>query len=325
MLDKKKGLLIGVIIIIIGLTVFTGNLVINQTIDQQVKSTKQPVVYTSIYPLYDVATKIAGDKIDLRLVTPNGAEIHSYRPSPQQIAKLEQADILFYNGLGLEPWANKVVTNLKENSVSTIKLSEYAKLRKFKSDHSEHEHEHEDENTQQYDPHLWLNPMNMNQIAQLMKDKFSDLDPANKQVYETNYQQFKEQIEQLDQEYKDTLANSSQNYILVSHSAFGYLADRYEFKQLSITGVAPHQEPSPGTLADLIEKVKEYKLDYVFKEKLANPKLVNVLAEEAGLKVLTLNPIAGLTKEEQEDGADYFSLLEDNLENLEQAVGEKND
>src|SRR6056297_838187 len=141
MLNKKQGLLIGGVILIIGLVVFTSNLVINQASDHQVKSNKQPIVYTSIYPLYDAATKIAGDKIDLRLVTPNGTEIHSYRPSPQQIANLEQADILFYNGLGLEPWANKVVSNLKETSVRTIRVSQYAKLRKFKSGHSEDKHE----------------------------------------------------------------------------------------------------------------------------------------------------------------------------------------
>ncbi|MGM0370831.1 MAG: metal ABC transporter substrate-binding protein, partial [Bacillota bacterium] len=97
------------------------------------------VVYTSIYPLYEVANRVSGDNLTVKLIVPNGAEVHSYRPTSRQIANLEDADLLFYNGLGLEPWAKQVTSNLKQTEV--INVSEIVNLIQY-SGHEEHE-EHE--------------------------------------------------------------------------------------------------------------------------------------------------------------------------------------
>ncbi|MGM0501641.1 MAG: metal ABC transporter solute-binding protein, Zn/Mn family [Bacillota bacterium] len=282
----------------------------------------EKIVYTSIYPLYEAANKISGDNLTVKLVIPNGAELHSYRPSPKKIANLEQADLFFYNGLGLEPWADKAVSNLEQSSVKAVNISQHVNLIKFnKNKNLEEEHNHqEQEEHSDYDPHLWLDPLNMKLIAQKMKSEFQKLDSANKDVYQKNYQSFVQKIDKLDQKYHNTLKNKEQEYILVSHAAFGYLANRYNFQQLSVTGVAPHEEPSPGVLAELTNKAKEHNLDYIFMETLANPKTVDILAQEADLQVLKLNPIAGLTKKENKAGEDYFSLMDQNLDNLEKAL-----
>ena len=310
-------------------------------------------VYTSIYPLYEVANRVAGDKLNVKLVVPNGAELHSYRPTPKQIANLEDADLFFYNGLGLEPWAKKVENNLKQSKEKIINISQHVNLIEYKkhqtitketattdhsNEHEEHKHEehkheehkheehkheehkHEHNHSSKYDPHLWLDPVNMKLIAEKMKEEFVSLDPANKENYRKNYQKFAEKITQLDKKYQSSLANKQQNHILVSHSAFGYLGRRYDFKQLSVTGVAPHEEPSPGVLAKLTTQAKEHNLDYIFMETLASPKTVNVLAEEANLQVLELNPVAGLTKDEKESGDNYFTLMYQNLDNLKKAL-----
>ncbi|GAB6098716.1 metal ABC transporter substrate-binding protein [Halanaerocella petrolearia] len=325
---NKKVLILSVVLLL----VLGSGLIINNFTNDSLRSgvqnnTSQLKIYTSIYPLYDLATKIADDKLEVNLVVPNGAELHSYKPSPRKIAQLEKADLFFYNGLGVESWANKTVQNLTEVGVKTVRVSQVVNLKEFVTGHEHNEgHEHKDhegeEKDSSYDPHIWLDPMNMKDIAKEMRDEFIKLDSKNKEVYQANYKEVVQELEELDQEYKAALKGAKRESILVSHSAFGYLADRYGFKQLSVTGVAPHQEPSPGTLAKLTKLAKEHKFDYIFMETLANPRIVNVLAKEAELKVLKLNPVAGLTREEVDAGEDYFSLMRQNLNNLQKALGD---
>ena len=390
-MNNKLKLVTFILLIGILLTACQGMPQENQNQDQVEtgsQSNRQMTVYTSIYPLYEVAERISGDNLAVELVIPNGAELHSYRPTPQQIAKLGEADLFFYNGVGLEPWASDVKENLTEAKAKMVNISQDVNLIDYRKtdtinnkqtghNHSSHEeetshnnhdtegednshkhdndahnenkthqseesHTHEAEHNHsrheegqqhdheantgehnhegEYDPHLWLDPLNMKLIAQKMKEEFVRLDPENEAAYQNNYEEFAERINELDKEYRSTLANKEQKNILVSHSAFGYLANRYDFKQLSVTGVAPHEEPSPGVLADLTTYAQKEDLDYIFMETLASPKTVNILAQEADLEVLELNPIAGLTKEEEKNGEDYFSLMYQNLTNLKKAL-----
>ncbi|NLJ78892.1 MAG: zinc ABC transporter solute-binding protein, partial [Tissierellia bacterium] len=108
--------------------------------------------------------------------------------------------------------------------------------------------------------------------------------------------------------------------ILVSHAAFDYMAERYGFHQIPVMGINPEQEPSPKAIADIIETATEGDYRYIFTEPLISPKTVEVIAREAGLKILVLNPIGGLTKEEEAAGEDYISIMKENLKNLEKAL-----
>ncbi len=295
----------------------------SETIESQ--DTEQLIVYTSIYPLYDVAAKIAGDKSDVKLLVSPGTEVHSYEPTPREIADLESADIFFYNGLDLEPWADKIVNNLEGEGITSINFSVSSGMELIEFGQVDHYHGQEinsDHNIHHgnYDPHLWLDPMNMKSIAKRVKEEFIILDPDNQGVYQSNYEQFIDKINALDQEYKKILANRKQDYILVSHAAFGYLAHRYDLEQLAVAGISPHQEPSPRVLADLTKEAEHHGLEFIFMETIANPKTAETLAAEADLRVLTLHTIGSLTVEEMNEGQDYFSLMRENLSNLEKAL-----
>ena len=269
-------------------------------------------IYVSIYPLYDLANKIGGNKVDLHLLIPNGEEVHSYKPSLQQQSRLLKTDLFLYNGVGLEPWGTKVAKLLQKKGIEVIKASEEVKLLKLENTYV---HSHG-----QYDPHIWLDPINMQLIAKRVRDEFIDLDPENKREYQQNYKSYTKKIDILGQAYRATLTNRNRDYILVSHDAFRYLTNRYGLNQLSVTGVTLHEEPSPGTLAKLIERVREDGLKYIFMKKLSNSRVAGVLAKETGLKILTLDPIIGLTEEEKENNADYFSIMSKNLKNLRKAL-----
>ena len=317
MIVNKKSVLV---VLLVGLVVLFFPILA----DQQVEGQSKIQIYTSIYPLHDLASRLVGDKFELELVVPNGVEIHGYEPSPRQIARLEKADLFFYIGLGLESWAEKVVQNLEEAGVKTVRVTKDLKLLEFEEhDHSNcrcHEHHGHEHHGHTYDPHVWLDPFNMKEIAYLITEELIRLDQGNQEFYRANYRDYSAQIEQLDREFKKGLAEKKREYILVSHSAFGYLGRRYGFKQLSVTGISPDQEPTPGSLARLIGEVKEHNLEYIFLETLASPKTVDVLADEADLQVLELNPVAGLTAKEIAGGEDYFSLMRKNLVNLKKAL-----
>lgn len=282
-------------------------------------------VYTSVYPLYDVTSKIAGEKADIKLVVPNGSELHGYEPSPKKIAGLQKADIFFYVGVGLEHWADKVIENLKNESIKIVRVSKNLDLIKFGEEGLEHNEDHDNIEDGHYyhgtfDPHVWVDPGNMNIIAETIKDELIKLDPENKGYYKGNFKEFTSKIDKLDTKYRGALKNKKHQYILVSHSSFAYLARSYGFKQLSVKGLSAHAEPSPKNIVRLVDIAKDYGLRYVLMETLTSPRVVNVLADEADLEILTLNPVAGLTEEEKENGVDYFSIMEKNLVSLKKAL-----
>ncbi|MEC9488821.1 MAG: zinc ABC transporter substrate-binding protein [Halanaerobium sp.] len=268
-------------------------------------------IMASIYPLYFLASRVAGDLAEIEQLVPNGVEIHNYQPTPRKLARLEGADAFIYNGLGLEPWAEKVVANIAAED-QVLRASGVVTLLREDDNHKE----------AGYDPHIWLDPQNARAIAKAISDLLGRLDQKNKGLYENNYLELANEISRLDHDYRQGLSHRENQVILVSHAAFGYLAHRYGFRQLSVTGTTPHQEPTPARLAQLFEAAHSNNLKYIFLETLASPRTVQTLAEEAGLQVLTLNTVAGLTEENVEEQADYFTLMRDNLENLRKALVE---
>lgn len=278
-------------------------------------------VYTSFYPIYFTAEQIGGDRIELHSIIPNGSEPHEYEPSMREIADVESGDIFIFNGAEMEPWAEKLSDNLEKKGIKSINLSQHVELIKAEEDDGHDEHgEDDDHDHGLYDPHIWLDPINMDMMAYQIMQEFSKLDKANENFYKENYADFSEKIKELDLAYSSQLENRNRDTILVSHQAFSYLAKRYGLKQIAVTGITPQEEPSPKTLAKLLDTIENEKFEFIFLETLASPKVVELLAKEGDLKILELNPIAGLTKEQQDKKENYFSLMEQNLENLKKAL-----
>lgn len=279
-------------------------------------------IYASFYPLYDFAKKVGGDLVDIEVVVGDGVDPHSFDPSPRLIAEMETADIFIYNGLGMEPWVDGVLENLKDKGIIIIQASEGLDI----MDYNEEEHYHEEEEHHhehgQEDPHIWMDPINAIKISERVKEVLVEMDSNNTEVYEENIIKFKGDIEKLDDDFKDTLKDVKNRKILVSHSAFRYLARRYDLEEIAVSGVSPHEEPSPTRLAELTKKAEKYNLKHIFFEGLANPKTAETLGKEAGLEVLMLYNIEGLTKEQRQEGEDYISLMYKNLENLKKALVE---
>lgn len=283
-------------------------------------------VTASTYPMYYIAKEIGKDNIELDTLIPIGVDPHEYEISLKEMKDLENVDLFIYNGSGLEHWGEKVSDSFKDKNKDIINASDYVELLNVEDNHGNGDHDdhddHEDHKHGDKDPHIWLDPMNMENIAVEVKEKLKKLDKENSEDYEKNYLELSEKLKKLDNEYNKELKDKKESTILVSHRAFAYLAHRYNLNQIAITGISPHSEPSPKSLAELINITREKNIKHIFFEVLSSPKSVEMIAEEANLEVLTLHPIGGITKEQFNSGVDYIDLMEDNLDNLKKALVE---
>ena len=179
--------------------------------------------------------------------------------------------------------------------------------------HDAHEHG-------EYDPHVWLDPMNAKQEMQNIFEAFSEADPEHRADYQANYEKWVKQLDELDETYQTTLKNLSERNIVVAHEAYGYLCRRYNLTQVSIEGMSPDSEPDPGRMADIIDFVRANNVRAIFFEELSGSRTAETVAAETGVKLLTLSPLEGLSDRQEETGGDYFSVMEENLQQLTEAL-----
>lgn len=265
-------------------------------------------ITASFYPVYFLSKEIAGDKADVFNITPAGAEPHDYEPTAQDMARIESSKMIVLNGGGLEAWADSVKQNFGNRAVIVV-AGDGLTNKAFVEDEK-----------QRTDPHIWLDPVLVKDMANKILDGFIQIDPANEDYYKANAESLILKLENLDNEYRQGLANCKSRDIITSHSAFGYLTAAYGLNQVSVTGLSPDEEPSVQQLAEISRFARDNNVKYIFFESLISPKLSETIANEVGAKTLVLNPIEGLSSEEVSQGKDYFTEMENNLSNLKTAL-----
>lgn len=286
----------------------------------------QLIIYTTIFPLQYFTKKIGGDHVLVESVFPPNADAHTYEPTTKQMVKMAEADLFIYTGIGLEGFAEKAHESLETENVKVIKAGDGIELIKSK-DEDEHADKHEDEHTDEHthhddlDPHVWLDPVLAVQLAENIKNALVELKPEAKKDFEENFEQLKEQLNDLDQQFKDVVQNAERSEIVVSHAAYGYWENRYGIQQIYISGLSPTSEPSQKELAEIIEFAKKHNIKYVIFEQNVSNNIANIVQSELGAEALTLHNLESITEEEMKNGEDYFSLMKQNLETLKKALG----
>lgn len=277
-------------------------------------------VLTSFYPMYDFACKIGGDCIDVTNMVPSGTEPHDWEPSTNDLKNLEKADVFIYNGADMEPWADDLLVS-RSDTLRVVEASENVELRTTDGEH-EHAHEHEgaDHHHGDFDPHVWLDPENAKIEMEAIRDALAEADPANAQTYQANFDKYAAELDALDAEFREKLAPLPNRTIVVAHEAFGYLCDAYGLTQVGIEGLSPDSEPDPGRMAEVIDFVREHSISTIFFEELVSPKVAEAIASETGAQAKMLSPLEGLSDEQAAAGADYFSVMHDNLAALMEAL-----
>ncbi|MFD6891638.1 metal ABC transporter substrate-binding protein [Streptomyces sp. NPDC059957] len=296
-------------------------------------------VMASFYPMQFLAEQIGKDHVKVETLTKPGVEPHDLEITPKQTAQLGEADVVLYLKT-LQPAVDKAVA---QSGVKNI--VDAATLTKLEvhgtSGHDEHggepghgeeghEHTDGDEHAKDdghnhgesgEDPHVWLDPVKYAEIAKGIGAALEKSDPDHAADYKKNTDDLVAKLGALDTEFKDGLKNTASKTFITTHSAFGYLAERYGLDQEGISGVDPESEPSPARMKELQTLAKQDNVSTVFFETLASDKTAKTLAADTGLKTDVLDPLEGITDKSQ--GADYFEVMRANLKNLQKALGSK--
>lgn len=270
-------------------------------------------IYTSLYPFQYVTEQIGGDTVIVHSIIPPGTDAHTYEPTSKEIISIAKGDALFYLGAGMEAFAETVAESFASQDVKLIEFGKDKSL--FIKDEHEHGDHHGD-----YDPHVWLDPIRLTQIAETAKDELISLNPDEKEFYEKNYQSLKSELLLLDESFQDVIDQKEDKYILVSHAAYGYWEDKYGIEQISVNGLSSSSEPSQKELANIINQTKEYDLKYILFEHNTSNRVSEIIQDEIGAEAAVIHNLEVLTEENIENNEDYLSIMKSNLEILDQVV-----
>ena len=271
-------------------------------------------IVTSFYPVYAMVKEISGDLNDVRMIQ-SSSSIHSYEPTANDIAAIYDADVFVYHSHTLESWAGSLDPSLQKSKVKVLEASEGMSLERVPGLEDMQAGEGIDEKTL-YDPHTWLDPEKVAEEAQIIADKLSELDSANKDTYQKNAQNFSSKAHDLTKKYQPIFEKANQKTFVTQHTAFSYLAKRFGLNQLGIAGISPDQEPSPRQLTEIQEFVKTYKVKTIFTESNASSRVADTLVKSTGVTLKTLNPLEA----DPQNDKSYLENLEDNIAILAQEL-----
>lgn len=311
--------------------------------DSSTSDSKQTEVYASTFATAAIAREIGGDQVNVKMIVPPGADPHSYEPTSKQLTEIAKGDLFLLTGTTLEPYSKKIQESLKGTDVRFVETSKDVNLLESdatlhvheEEEHSEDEHAHEEEGHDdhatdehaheeeghdhgKYDPHVWLDPVNAKAMARSITTALSKEVPKDKATFEKNLKAFDQQADELDDQFKQAVADGSKKELLVTHAAYGYLAERYGFTQLPIAGISPSDEPSQKQLAALVKEARMHDLKYVAFEETVSPKVARVIQKEIGAESVTIHNLESVTKAQQ--NSSYFKLMEENVQTLKKAL-----
>ncbi|HPD57432.1 MAG TPA: zinc ABC transporter substrate-binding protein [Smithellaceae bacterium] len=274
-------------------------------------------VVASIFPLYDFARVIGGDKISASLLLPPGTDVHGYELKPEEIIRVTRADVFLFVNFEMEHWAYKIITAAAEKTnmlaVETGKGTFLLPLSLAQDTEQDGDHEH----ISRFDPHIWLDFANAQKIVDNIAQAFINKDSKNSDYYKANAREYKQQLAALDKKYRRELTRCKSDMILhAGHWAFAYLAKRYNLKYKAAYSTSAEAEPLPRNIFEMTEQVRQMKTPYIFYEGLIAPRLAQTIARETGAGLLKLNNGHDIGKEDMKKGVTFISLMEDNLSNL---------
>lgn len=269
-------------------------------------------VAAAFYPVAFAAQRVGGARVAVTNLTPVGAEPHDLELNSDQLDKLLAAKVAFVLGSGFQPAVEKAAG--RRDGPTVLLLSKIVDARGKKVSDTP--------SSGGLDPHVWLDPVLMSQLVGEVQRGLAAADPKGAATYASNAQALQDRLGALDAEYRARLTGCARTLLVTSHEAFGYLAARYGLQQQGVAGISPDQEPDPQRLGDLAQLARDQGVTTVFTEEVVSPRIAETLARDAGgLKTVRLSPLESLTKQEQKAHADYFSLMNSNLDKIANALG----
>ncbi|MFC3039817.1 metal ABC transporter solute-binding protein, Zn/Mn family [Virgibacillus xinjiangensis] len=322
------------------------------------KETEGLTIYTTLYPIQYAAERIGGDTISVESVFPPGVDAHTFEPTTRDMTTIADGDAFIYMGAGMEGFAETAAEALSSQEVEMVELGQNEELFQpsegsAEDEHNDEAHEHHDgdehhedeqhdegehqdahgenqdshghegddgHNHGDHNPHVWLDPVRMIEMAEMVKEELIELNPEAEQTYEENFTSLKDDLHQLDEEFVSSIGNKEDKHILVSHAAYGYWEERYGIEQISVNGLSSSSEPSQKELTQIIDLADEYDLEYMIYEQNSSNRVSEIIQEQLGMKKAQIHNVSVLTEEDIDNGEDYLSLMKQNIEVLDEVT-----
>jgi zinc transport system substrate-binding protein len=270
--------------------------------------TEKMQVVTSFFPMYDFSRNVGGDKVEVSLLVPVGVEVHDWEPKTSDIQKALSAKVFVYSGLGIEPWIDSVKEAAGSSDIVFVETSEGLNVELLT---------YAEGGT---DPHTWLDPIIAKHQVEKIVEGFKQADPENADYYETNAEQYLAKLDVLDTEIRSTLTAYTRREFITFHEAFAYFAKRYGLTQIYLLPRG-QEEPSPSDVVTVIETAKAKNITVIYAEPLSDPSLAEEVARQIpNGRVLVLDPAEEVPLTKLEAGKNYFSIMRQNVRNLEEGL-----
>jgi zinc transport system substrate-binding protein len=258
---------------------------------------KRLEVVAAFYPLAWAAERVGGNGVHVRNLTPPGVEPHDVELSPRDVERIRAADVVLYLGAGFQPAVEDAVDGADGKTVDLLENERLVRPV-------------EAEGELTADPHIWLDPRRYVELVERIAGALDRSVPPELAV----------EFQSLDREFARGLDRCERRDVVTTHAAFGYLTRRYGLDQISISGLSPEVEPAPRELEKIVDQVRESGATTIFFETLVSPRLAETVARETGATTGVLDPLEGIAEDDLEQGADYLSVMRENLASLRRGL-----
>jgi len=291
-------------------------------------STEKLNVVATVFPPYDFVREIAGNNVELTMLLLPGSESHSYDPTPQDIIMIQNCDIFIYVGGESDEWVDKILNSMDTGNMKIIPLMDLVDtVEEEVVEGMEEEEEHEEEISEaealpELDEHVWTSPENAITIVKYITNALCELDSSNASAYESNAAAYLKKLSELDESFQQVVDKALRNTVIFADRfPFRYFADAYNLDYYAaFPGCSTETEASAATVAFLIEKVNEENIPVVFHIEFSNEKMADAICESTGAGKMLLHSCHNITKDDFESGVSYLELMNQNVENLKEAL-----
>ena len=282
----------------------------------------KPRVAVSIFPLWDIAKRVAGDRFDVVLVLPPGKSEHGYEPTPKEVARVVDAKLVVLAGYEMDAWAEKLVKTAS-SSVQSLALGPQCDPQKFTKEHvgeaaaAEVGKDDDDkgEEAGAMDPHFWLDPVRMETATDVLVKKFSELDAAGAEGFKTRGDEVKKSLAALAGEIATAAKGWTKRKVVTFHASMGYFLTRYQLELAAVIEPFPGREPTAKYMAEVLKAVKTTGAAALFSEPQLDRAPAKTVADQAALPLFELDPVGGTAGVET-----YEKLLRANTATLGKAL-----
>ena len=277
-------------------------------------------IISTLFPQYDFARQIAGDKADVSLLLPPGTESHSFDPKPGDIVNIYNADLFIYTGKNMEPWTETIIKGVKNTNLLIVDCSKNIELL-TNDDENEDAHDSEDSD-HGADAHIWLDPTLCVKMVDNILEALCEKDGANLEYYTANADEYKKKLRKLDEDIFDAIKNAGRDTVVFGgRFAYIYFLNHFGLKYVTAyDSCSSSGEPSVAKIAYVIDFIKENKIPCIYHEELADPKVAKSIAEAANIDCLLFSTAHNLTKGELESGVTFLDIMYSNLDNLKKGL-----